>query len=277
MTQASTVIATAKAEIGYQEGFSGGHWNNIEKYAPAVPGLEWANGQAWCATFVSWVALTSKVADLFPRTASCPAAVSWWKSKGRWSEYPSIGAQVLYGPGGGSHTGIVVAYDGINITTIEGNTNTDGSAEGDGVYLKTRHRTDPYVYGYGLPAYAEGVTTADPTLKGKTGFNFAATATGPVVPAAVPAPAPKPTPAPSAPAFPGVSKFGPGADNQWVTQLGEALIRHGYGKYYSIGAGPRWTGSDLVATKAFQLSQGWTGSGANGIPGPLTWARLMSK
>jgi hypothetical protein len=162
---AADVIRIASAEVGYHEGKSGGHWNNKTKYAPAVPGLEWADWQAWCATFVSWVAMTAGAAALFPRTASCAAGVAWFKSKSQWSEYPAIGAQVFFGPGGGTHTGLVVDYDANTITTIEGNTNTSGSAEGDGVYRKTRQRRDAYVYGYGYPAYAAGIKSADPTWK----------------------------------------------------------------------------------------------------------------
>ncbi|MFG2670859.1 CHAP domain-containing protein [Streptomyces sp. NPDC048445] len=162
---AADVARIAAAEIGYHEGKSGGHWNNKTKYAPAVAGLEWADWQAWCATFVSWVAMTAGAAALFPRTASCAAGVAWFKARDRWSEYPAIGSQVFFGPGGGSHTGLVVSYDATTITTIEGNTNTSGSAEGDGVYRKVRQRRDTYVYGYGYPAYPGGIKTADPDWK----------------------------------------------------------------------------------------------------------------
>lgn len=162
---AADVIRIATAEVGYQEGRSGGHWNNKQKYSTAVPGLEWSDYQAWCATFVSWLALTAGAAALFPRTASCAAGVAWFKSKGQWSEYPAVGSQVFFGPGGGSHTGLVVSYDATTITTIEGNTNTSGSAEGDGVYRKTRPRHDSYVYGYGYPDYAAGIKSADPDWK----------------------------------------------------------------------------------------------------------------
>lgn len=156
------VIRIATAEVGYHEGRSGGHWNNQQRYSPAVPGLEWSQNQAWCATFCSWVAMTAGAAALFPRTASCVAGVAWFKGKHQWSEYPAIGAQVFFGPGGGTHTGLVVDYDATTITTIEGNTNTSGSAEGDGVYRKTRQRRDAYVYGYGYPAYEAGIKSADP-------------------------------------------------------------------------------------------------------------------
>ncbi|MEE4493589.1 CHAP domain-containing protein [Streptomyces sp. BE230] len=162
---AADVARIATAEVGYREGRSGGHWNNKTKYAPAVAGLEWADWQAWCATFVSWVAMTAGAAALFPRTASCAAGVAWFKARDQWSEYPAVGAQVFFGPGGGSHTGIVIDYDTDTITTIEGNTNTSGSAEGDGVYRKIRQRRDAYVYGYGYPDYPGDIKSADPNWK----------------------------------------------------------------------------------------------------------------
>ncbi|MFJ9900240.1 LysM peptidoglycan-binding domain-containing protein [Streptomyces sp. NPDC091280] len=190
MSGAAELIRIAKAEVGYKEGFSNGHWNNREKYAGQVPGLAWvdAGGYAWCAVFVSWAALKSGNTDLFPRTASCANALDWFRSKGRFSEYPAIGAQVLFGPNGSTHTGIVYAYDSAYIYTVEGNTNLTGSPEGDGVYLRKRARRDANTFGYGLPKFPEGVTTADPALKGKSGFHYAAKASGPVSSASKPKP-----------------------------------------------------------------------------------------
>ncbi|MGW0876661.1 LysM peptidoglycan-binding domain-containing protein [Streptomyces sp. NPDC002740] len=181
-TEAAKVLSIAKAEKGYKEGFSNGHWNNHEKYADQVPGMAWvsAGEYPWCALFVSWVALKAGVADLFPRSASCAYGVNWFRQKGRFSEYPAIGSQVFFGKDGGTHTGICIAYDADTITTVEGNTNVDGSPEGNGVYVRTRKRRDANTYGYGLPKYTEGITTADPALKGKTGFHYAAKASAPV-------------------------------------------------------------------------------------------------
>ncbi|MGV9694114.1 peptidoglycan-binding protein [Streptomyces sp. NPDC003444] len=82
-------------------------------------------------------------------------------------------------------------------------------------------------------------------------------------------PSPKPT------SFPGAAKFGPGANNAFVTQLGQALVKKGYGRFYAVGPGPRWGEADRQATRAFQLAQGWTGKSADGLPGPQTWTRLM--
>lgn len=76
-------------------------------------------------------------------------------------------------------------------------------------------------------------------------------------------------------AFPGVSKFGPGANNAYVTRLGQMLVKRGGARFYSVGPGPRWGDADKDATQAFQRAQGWTGSDADGIPGPSTWQLLV--
>lgn len=164
---AEKIIGLAKAEVGYHEGRSGGHWNNREKYAAQVPGLAWVSttGGPWCAVFVSWLALKAGVASLFPCTASTDAGAAWFKQRKQWSEYPAVPAQVFFGTNGDMyHTGIVYDYDDTYVYTVEGNTNTNGSAEGDGVYLKQHLRRDPHVQGYGYP---KGIITksADPKWK----------------------------------------------------------------------------------------------------------------
>lgn len=86
----------------------------------------------------------------------------------------------------------------------------------------------------------------------------------------------KPAPRPNVPPFPGTYYFRAGAKNQFVTQLGRQLIKKGYGHFYKVGAGPQWTGADRAAVRAFQVAQGWSGTGADGYPGPQTWKRLFS-
>ncbi|WP_406090997.1 peptidoglycan-binding protein [Kitasatospora purpeofusca] len=80
----------------------------------------------------------------------------------------------------------------------------------------------------------------------------------------------------AATAFPGADKFGPGADNAFVTRLGEMLVRRGGGRFYTEGPGPRWSESDRRATEAFQLAQGWRGGEADGVPGKDTWDYLVN-
>ncbi|MBT2441271.1 peptidoglycan-binding protein, partial [Streptomyces sp. ISL-36] len=77
-------------------------------------------------------------------------------------------------------------------------------------------------------------------------------------------------------AYPGGSKFGPGANNGHVTQLGRLLVQRGGKKYYGQGPGPRWGEADRRATRSFQLAQGWKGKEADGLPGPHTWRLLTN-
>ncbi|MFB8773009.1 peptidoglycan-binding protein [Streptomyces broussonetiae] len=76
--------------------------------------------------------------------------------------------------------------------------------------------------------------------------------------------------------YPGAARFGPGADNGYVTLLGRMLVERGAGRHYATGPGPRWTEADRRATRAFQLAQGWTGRDADGLPGPGTWSLLTT-
>ncbi|MGW3232481.1 peptidoglycan-binding protein [Kitasatospora sp. NPDC001095] len=180
MSQVSDVFRVASAEVGYQaERAPGERPSGHQKYSGQVPGLEWSNYQPWCATWCSWVALKAGVPSLYPRTASCSNGVEWFRDRGRFSAYPAIGAQVFYGPGGGTHTGIVYGYDANSIYTYEGNTSLTNDANGNKVMKRERRRRDAYVYGYGLPQFSEGITTSDPALKGRAGYFYSATASGP--------------------------------------------------------------------------------------------------
>ncbi|MCA1839940.1 MAG: CHAP domain-containing protein [Actinobacteria bacterium] len=166
MYTANSAIQIANSQTGYHEGRSNGHWNNAQKYAVQLPGI--ADNQAWCDTFANWCLW--QVGVSVPDgaiSAGCAVSVAAYKKAGRWTEYPGIGFQVFYGPGGGTHTGIVTDYDDTYIYTVEGNTNTDGSAEGDGVYKKKRLRKVAYVYGYGIPYYSDNAKSADPKWNGK--------------------------------------------------------------------------------------------------------------
>ncbi|MEV6552648.1 peptidoglycan-binding protein [Streptomyces sp. NPDC051597] len=85
----------------------------------------------------------------------------------------------------------------------------------------------------------------------------------------------QPVPASLATDYPGAAAFGPGADNAHVTRLGEMLVARGGKRFYTRGPGPVWGPADRLATQAFQRAQGWTGSGADGLPGPRTWSLLV--
>lgn len=174
-----------RSQKGYKEGAS-----NYQKFSPAVAGLEWSQNQPWCHTFASWGADELGDRGALPITASCLWGVDWFKDRGRWTEYPVLGGLFYTGPGGGTHVGVVYAYDADYIYTIEGNTNTNGSANGDGVYERRRPRRGTgSPYGYGIPSFAERTVSADPRLGGTPSASVPVTAPKP------PQEDPLPTPA----------------------------------------------------------------------------------
>lgn len=270
---AASVIKVAKAEIGVRETRSGGHWVNDSKYNKwfgPIPGYgRGGYDYPYCAAGISWVADKSGAKALYPRTAGCATAVAWFKARGRFSAYPAVGAQVFFGPGGNTHTGLVVSYTATAITTVEFNTNVNGSAEGDGVYLKTHQRKDSYVYGYGYPAFAEGIKSADPAWAKD---------------------APKAPTKPAGTAKPTVdlseliraAKTDPGAAQGHQTyaagtKLVEAALRQGgflAAKYASDGSFGTTT---VTAYAKYQRSLNYSGTDANGVPGLTSLTKLGAK
>jgi hypothetical protein len=125
---------------------------------------------------------------------------------------------------------------------------------------------------------AQGWTGADADgMPGPATWSYLAGEKGKDIPGpAVGNPGSKGSSAPAAPGYPGRGMFRPGADNAHVTRLGEQLMKKGFGKYYTAGAGPHWGESDRRNVEAFQRAQGWRGGAANGYPGPETWRRLFS-
>lgn len=83
----------------------------------------------------------------------------------------------------------------------------------------------------------------------------------------------KPKPRPVYAPFPGNGYFKVGRVSKLVTELGKALERAGW-KGYKFGPGPAWTSTDRKAVQWFQKKQGWSGSDADGYPGPTTWRLL---
>lgn len=157
-----------RSQVGYHEGRDpDGNWNNIQKYSPDVPGLEWSQGMAWCAVFTAWGADELGSRDRWPITASCATAVNFWKKRNRFTDYPVLGGPFYMGAYGGDHVGVVYSYDADYIYTVEGNTNSGGSYQGDGVYLRKRPRRGAgSPYGYGVPEFDEPTVSADPKLGG---------------------------------------------------------------------------------------------------------------
>lgn len=112
-------------------------------------------------------------------------------------------------------------------------------------------------------------------IPGKDTWDYLVNGKGRNIDAGAPLP-PPPPPASGAPAYPGADRFGPGANNDSVRQLGEQLVRKGFGGAYTVGPGPQWGEGDRANVQSFQQAQGWSGTDADGYPGPETWRRLFS-
>lgn len=88
-----------------------------------------------------------------------------------------------------------------------------------------------------------------------------------------------PKPVPSIPAFPGRKYFQAGANNKYVTQLGNQLVKKGFKRRHDgdgYQPGPRWTEYDRLNVRDFQRSKSALKGDADGYPGPLTWKLLFS-
>lgn len=143
-------VAKAASQIGYREGYDPIRgWNNDNKY-----GIWYGwNNVAWCAQFVSWVAdQVGALGTIVPKYQSSYVGLTWFRKRdqtGFWPPRPGdIFIMCEYNPGAWNdvgngwatiHTGIVEKYLGDGkVQTIEGNTNTNGSSQGNGVYRLIR-------------------------------------------------------------------------------------------------------------------------------------------
>ena len=163
------VVATAKAWIGYNEA-DGSHRKIVDVYnshRPLARGYALKYTDAWCAGFVSAVAIKLCLTDIMPTEVGVGDMIDLYRRLGRWKEQdsyvPSPGDVIMYAWGdsgagdcasGASHVGIVVSCDGKTITVIEGNYhNAVGYRE---IAVNGR-----YIRGFGLPDYASKATETD--------------------------------------------------------------------------------------------------------------------
>jgi hypothetical protein len=70
--------------------------------------------------------------------------------------------------------------------------------------------------------------------------------------------------------------YGPGRVGPHIKAYGEALVRAGFGSRYKVGPSETWGVADTLNTQDFQLAQGWSGSGADGLPGRRTLELLLT-
>ncbi|MGW0779316.1 peptidoglycan-binding protein [Streptomyces sp. NPDC002913] len=73
--------------------------------------------------------------------------------------------------------------------------------------------------------------------------------------------------------FPGAAFFRVGRHSAVITAMGKRLVAEGCGRY-EVGPGPDWSEADRASYAAWQRKLGYSGSGADGIPGKASWDRL---
>jgi hypothetical protein len=152
----SKLVKIAESQVGVREsGRNSGE--AIRKYqaATSLKPDRWP----WCAAFVDWcilewlkdpevvkwLGLKVRTPEQWrPKTALAYGFTSW--AAGRPNTTKLLGPTEMAKPGDivmytFSHVGIVISDNGKTIQTVEGNTNGEGSREGDGVYYKTRNKS----------------------------------------------------------------------------------------------------------------------------------------
>lgn len=160
------VVDTAVSYLGCKES-DGSHKKIIDIYnahKPLARSYAVKYTDAWCATFVSAIAILCELTDIMPTECGCGNMITLYQKLGRWKEddsyTPAAGDVIFYdwddsgsgdNTGSPDHVGIVVSVSGSTVKVIEGN-------KSDAVQYRTIAVNGRYIRGYGLPNYASKAT-----------------------------------------------------------------------------------------------------------------------
>ena len=130
------VVSEVKAHIGIKEG-SNAHYKIVDRYNSRTPlprNYKVKYTDAWCATFVSYIAIVLGYTDIIPIECSCPRMIELAKAAGIWVEddtyVPKPGDIILYdwqdsgtgdNTGTADHIGYVLSVSGKYMQIGEGN------------------------------------------------------------------------------------------------------------------------------------------------------------
>ena len=130
----STILRIAQSQIGIRETTGKNDGVVVEAYLRYTGNKK---GEPWCASFVSWI--YGKAGHVKPKTAWSPALFPL--ARQTLNPLPADVFGIYFSKLKRiAHCGLIEKQHGKWFTTIEGNTNWDGSREGDGVYRKLRHQ-----------------------------------------------------------------------------------------------------------------------------------------
>lgn len=178
------VVAMAEAYAGCKES-DGSHRKIIDGYnahKPLARGYKVTYTDAWCATFVSFVAIKCGLTDIMFTECGCGAMINLYKAAGRWHEgdayIPEAGDVIMYDwddngagecTGYPEHVGIVVSVSGNTVKVIEGNISNK-------VGYRTIAVNGRYIRGYCLPDFESKATEAESSKpSGNTSSNTSGT------------------------------------------------------------------------------------------------------
>ena len=158
---AKDIVKQAKAWVGCKEK-NGTHKKIIDVYnahKPLARGYKVQYTDAWCATFVSAVAIKCGATKIIPTECSCNKMIALFKELGTWVENenrtPAPGDILFYdwqdsgkgdNKGTADHVGIVEKVSGSTIHVIEGNYSNSVKVRKISVNGKN-------IRGYGVPKY----------------------------------------------------------------------------------------------------------------------------
>ena len=251
---AKNVVSQAQAWLGKNEA-DGSHKEIIDLYntqRPLPRGYAVKYTDAWCATFVSAVAVKLCYTDIIPTECSCPKMIELLKNIGAWVEddayVPNPGDILFYdwqdtgvgdNRGGSDHVGIVEKVEGNTITIIEGNYSNSAKR-------RTISVNGKYIRGYGVPKYDTEAVVEKPVVDKPTTTNTEVCTVE-------------------------VKVLRKGAKGDNVKALQILLIGRGY-SCGSYGADGSFGSATDNALRAFQKENGLT---VDGICGPKTWNKLL--
>ena len=155
------IVDLAIACIGIKES-NGSHKQIIDVYnshKPLARGYAMKYTDAWCATFISYLAIRLGITNIIPTECGCERMIELFKKLGEWVEddayVPEAGDIIFYdwqdtgkgdNKGWSDHVGIVEYCDGKQMRVIEGNKN-------DAVGRRLIDVNARYIRGFGVPKY----------------------------------------------------------------------------------------------------------------------------
>lgn len=157
------VVNTAKSFYGARQGGEL-HRCILEGYnshRPLARGYAVQESDAWCAVFVSYIAILCGITDILPTECGCGPQIARFQQLGAWVEddgyRPSPGDVIYYdwedsgvgdNTGSPNHVGLVVSLMGSTIRVIEGNLSR-------AVGYRDIQVNGRYIRGFGTPDYAK--------------------------------------------------------------------------------------------------------------------------